>query len=539
MNTRVLPENPSLEFDRKRAKQLLAAARAQDAAATERLRLHPHFSQAAASLIAEQVKLHHAQLVIAREYGFASWPRLRAHVLACRASDAERAVMLLQTSLRGDLRTARQLLEREPLLATHDAFTASACGEPQWLGRALQRDPSLARRAGGPLGCEPIVYACFSRFMRADAARAERIVEGVRLLLEQGADPNAHYLQTGGSSDKRQTCLYGAAGIANHPELTRLLLTAGADVNELEPASRTGEYRAMEALYHACEFSDVRCLSLLLTAQPHRASVSYCLGRVLDFDNEAGALLFLEHGADPNTRIPWAEHRSHLHKAAKRGRSPNTVQAMLEHGGDPNALDAIGLSPYRYAVRFGHRALATIFEAHGADPASLTAEDHALGELACGQPLTSRPGFVPDAELLEQAIRRGQLPAIRALLDAGADIEARREHPPLHTAAYYGQADALALLLERGASTRALNAYGDIALGTVLFGSRACVDPEGGIGTRLPEEIEHGDYPRCAQLLIAAGSALPPGTSGCSDAVAEVLRRHGVADEAEDVAESA
>jgi len=56
-----------------------------------------------------------------------------------------------------------------------------------------------------------------------------------------------------------------------------------------------------------------------------------------------------------------------------------------------------------------------------------------------------------------------------------------------------------------------------------------CHDVFGGIGTKLPEEITHGDYPAIVEMLIAAGAGLPGHVAG-SDSVREVLRRHGVPD---------
>ena len=70
----------NLEQQKKRARELLNAARAGDAAAIERMRAHhPRFSPA------KTVSLHDAQLVIAREHGFPSWPRLKAHIEGAHA----------------------------------------------------------------------------------------------------------------------------------------------------------------------------------------------------------------------------------------------------------------------------------------------------------------------------------------------------------------------------------------------------------------------------------------------------------------------
>lgn len=447
-------------------------------------------------------------------------------------STSERAHRLVRAACSADVKTARRMLDAEPALARHDVWTACACGELETVSELLARQPELARQVGGPDGREPILYACFSRFLRVDSARARGIIGCVRLLLANGADPNAHYFSSDDGRRQIQTVLYGAAGVANDAELTRLLLDAGADVNELEPAPTPTQLPGMEALYHACEFHDVACVALLLAAKPYPPCVSYCLGRMLDFDNEAGAILFLKHGADPNVRIPWHANRSHLHKAAIHGRSTRTIEAMLRAGADPNAPDDLGMSAYRYAFRYGHTQLARRMEASGADPRMLTDEDRWSADLVrsgrtAGTAKHAR--FRPDPELVELAIKRGPLELLQAVLAAGADLTVGSEAPPLHLAAYFGRADAVALLLAAGADVQARNPYGGTALGSAEFGSEYCVDPEGGVGNRLPEEIQHGDYPRVAELLIDAGVARPPHVHGGSEAFQNVLRARGVA----------
>ena len=71
---RSLPDRPSLEQLRKMAKDLVRDARAGDASARARL------TDAAASADDAPATLTRAQLAIAREYGFQSWPRLVRHV---------------------------------------------------------------------------------------------------------------------------------------------------------------------------------------------------------------------------------------------------------------------------------------------------------------------------------------------------------------------------------------------------------------------------------------------------------------------------
>lgn len=63
---------------------------------------------------------------------------------------------------------------------------------------------------------------------------------------------------------------------------------------------------------------------------------------------------------------------------------------------------------------------------------------------------------------LHIAAVRGDVAAIAALLDAGADIQSRGEHgySPLHEAVEQGHVDAVRLLLERGASRTVTNDHG-------------------------------------------------------------------------------
>src|SRR5262245_35495105 len=70
-----LPENPSLENLAHQAKRLLAEARAGDEGAVMRVReFHPRAAELGVPA------LHGAQLVLARSYGFASWPKLKQHL---------------------------------------------------------------------------------------------------------------------------------------------------------------------------------------------------------------------------------------------------------------------------------------------------------------------------------------------------------------------------------------------------------------------------------------------------------------------------
>ncbi|MFT3792077.1 MAG: hypothetical protein QM741_13600 [Rudaea sp.] len=93
-----LPPRPSLEHQQKLAKRLLREAWAGDADAIARVR---SFLPNASS--PDDLKLHDAQLVVARGYGFDSWTAMKRKIesltatpleqfdIAVREGDAERA----------------------------------------------------------------------------------------------------------------------------------------------------------------------------------------------------------------------------------------------------------------------------------------------------------------------------------------------------------------------------------------------------------------------------------------------------------------
>jgi len=522
MSTRPIPSRPSLEFDRKEARALLEAVRQGDAAAVQRFRIHhPRYVGSGEPLRA--VALHDAQLVIAREYGFPSWPRWKQFVDGCQLDRGARAAALARGACGGDMRLARALLAAEPALERFDLYTACACGAADHVGRLLARDVALAKQRGGPLDREPLLYACFSRFLRADARRAEGIVRVARLLLDHGADPNAHFTHDEGGEHWIQTALYGAAGIANRPDLTQMLLAAGADVNERQgdPGDdvRAGTF-GLEALYHASEFADTTCLRLLLEATPplHPKRISYCLARMLDFENPGGVELHLRHGADPNFRIPWMHGRTHLHRAIVYERSLDIVRRLVEAGGDPNAADDLGLTPFRSAVRQGRDDVAALLREAGANDSDLTEDDRAPDRV--------------EPDRLCYAAGRNDAATVARLLSIGADPNAvggLDDSPPLHWACWRGGLDAAKLLVDAGADIHTVNRYGGDALDTTIHGSLNCHDVFGGVSMKLPDEVAHGDYPAIVELLIAAGARLPRRAGG-SDAVQDALRRAGVPD---------
>src|SRR3954470_9434362 len=142
METKALPAHPSLEQYKKQAKELLKSANSGNRDALQQIlqlikKDHPRFGRLA-DLESQGAKLvlADAQLVIAREHGFESWPRFAKHIETLRltrevASLADPAAAFIEASCvplhmhnSGTLDGAEMILARYPHIATSSIHTA-------------------------------------------------------------------------------------------------------------------------------------------------------------------------------------------------------------------------------------------------------------------------------------------------------------------------------------------------------------------------------------------------------------------------------
>ncbi|HEY1993260.1 MAG TPA: hypothetical protein VGG81_02570, partial [Edaphobacter sp.] len=120
MDAKELPSRASLEQYRKQAKALLKDQKNGDAEALERMRQHhPRFAKLMdLELRNGRMLLADAQLVLAREHGFESWPRFAKHVeaLSRKSSSTSKFELAVDAVVAGDTGALARMLCESPEL---------------------------------------------------------------------------------------------------------------------------------------------------------------------------------------------------------------------------------------------------------------------------------------------------------------------------------------------------------------------------------------------------------------------------------------
>jgi len=213
--------------------------------------------------------------VIAREAGYASWPRLKFATEMAAMDRAEKAERLKLALFLGQPWIVRDLLAETPDLGQENFGLQCALFEREGVAARLARDPGAAVAPIGPR--RPILHLAFSRHLQGDGDAADMLAVA-EMLLAHGADVNDGYPPEPGS-DHRLSALYGAIGHADNMVLGRWLLEHGANPND------------NESLYHATELGHHEGLEMLL-AHGAKPEGTNALLRAMDFhDIEAVRLL--------------------------------------------------------------------------------------------------------------------------------------------------------------------------------------------------------------------------------------------------------
>lgn len=430
--TRTLTSHPDLSQLKRQAKELLKGFAAGDPTATAEV--HGHYRGADPQSFA----LSHAQLVLARAYGFKSWPALKAFV------DGVTVRRLVEAIRAGDTTTVRAMIARRPEIINLDVAEND---EHQALHHAvLTRQPELVRLFM-QLGAEPRkgIYP-HRQATTALALAAERGYTDLVEIMheEERRRPRSPVAAVG---DDNVSALVTAFEANDEPAIIAALDAHPGLVHAADPRGRTALHWATARVW------------ALVTAWllDHGASVNArasdgetpldLLGSDVDSPSPdtprlSAKLAALLLGRGAIRTVKWAvtagdaawlraRHREggladtkDLVTHAVRSGREDMLRLVLELGFDPDdagVLDGIDDvvptwgGPMRECAMHGRVAMAKILLAHGANPnTSVYAASSALYEAqvrhdAAMTTLLERhgarhtPTFVADLGLVEQA----------------------------------------------------------------------------------------------------------------------------------------
>lgn len=505
--SKVLPPNPNLEFDKKQAKALLKAYRSGDPTAHKRVQdYHPRLQNVAGSSIElDDFKLSDAQLVVACEYGFSSWAKLKHHI---------------------------ELL-RDDLNETFNEFArAVGRGKTDQVRKLLESNPALVERINDPvIGFDaPAVVV---------AAGCNR--ETLDVLLDFGADINAKSVWWAGG--------FGVLHGANQ-KMAEYLIDKGAKV-DIHAAAEQGLMDVLRELLeadpslvdekgpdgkrplHFARTTKVVDYLLEKGADLNARDVDHCgtAAQWMVDDRTKLCRYLLEQGAEADIFMACAlgdmdlaqslldADSDILNKRIGQGDYAPVPQAPGQHiyvytFGDNK-------SPHQVAHRYGYLRLYQFLLEHSSPQRQFVAACEQGDTATVHSLLKQFPDLVnslgnADMRVLADSAWENELQAVQAMLESGFDPHVRStdDSTPLHQAAFHGFSDVVNLLLQHKPLLEDRNQHGARPLDMAIYGA-------------THSWRQDGDFPETVKALIDAGSTVKADSipSG-NDEVDAILRSH-------------
>ncbi len=350
--------------------------------------------------------------------------------------------------------------------------------------------------------------------------------ELVRLLIENGADVNTR--DGFGDTVLMFACEQG------HLDLADFLLDRGADINQVN----NHIFKGRTALMAAARAGRVEAVKLLLA---HDAEVN-----AADSPKETALVkaaycghaevvgILLEHGADIHARDIWGN--TPLLHAARGGRT-RILELLLDHGADVNARNDQDWNALMQSCMGGNVKAAALLVARGSE-VNLRGKEKEAGAtplmLACWKDSVEIVNLLlhngadvhfkdtegkTAIERVMQSTLQYPVPIeiVRALLEAGADLEIHLLHgcTPLSVAAIKGDLVLMKLLLEKGSQVNAPDEFGVTPLmQAAMYGHqdavarlllyKAEVNAQAQTGKTAFAFASEGGHAEIARLLAAA-----------------------------------
>ena len=509
--SRQLPAKPNLEHLKKQAKQLLHNFEQGDPVAIEQFRslASPH--------VPENPKLADAQHLLARDYGFASWPKLKEHV--------ESLTRLL-----------------EPLEQLAAAVRAS---NSEWVARVLASHPALKPQINDPMPNHGGMQAILAAVQRSDRktidvllaagadinARARSWAGGIGVLdecapnmaaflIERGAVVDAHAAARLGMFDKLQEF------VTTNPSVVGSRGTNGQTPLHFASSVETAQY----LLEHAADF-DARDFQHESTPAQHMVRVIQA--RHYPRDRQEIARYLVARGCKTDILMAAALGDLQLvrrHLDADPASIRMSVSERYFPKQNPQSGGTIyipifgrGRTAHVIARDFGHQEVFQFLMQRSPEDVKL-AQACELGDADTFRTLLARrPNLIETLSddyrrRLPDAAQNNNTEAVKLMLAAGWPVDARGEYDmtPLQWAAWHGNAEMAREILRYRPQLELDCQHGITAVGCVLHGS------ENGW------HRDTGDYVATMETLLDAGAKAPKVTDDleASEAVRDVLRRH-------------
>jgi ankyrin repeat protein len=507
-----LPAKPNLEHLKKQAKELLSQSQQGDAAAIERFRTLASFHAP------ESLKLADAQHLIAREYGFASWPKLREHVesLARVLAPAE---MLTAAIRANDAEKTARVLESHPeLKARIDEPLADYGAGMQAMLAAVQRSDrptiDVLLRAGADINAR-------SRWWAGGVGVLDECShEMAAFLIERGAVVDAHAAARLGMFEKLQDLVTADAGVtgargangqtplhfASSVEIAQYLLDhgAGIDARDLLHESAPAQHmlRVVQARHYPRDRQDI---ARHLVARGSRTDILMAAA--------LGDLELVRRHLDTDP----ASIRTRVSEEFFPKQDVRSEGTIYMHTFGPRK------TPHLVARDFGHEQVFQFLMERSPAHVKL-AQACELGDADIFRALlASRPNLIEtlsaeDRRQLPDSAQGNNTGAVRLMLAAGWPVDQTGEYDltALGWASWHGNAEMVREILRYRPQLELPDCHDQTALGAALHGS---------------ENSWHrdtGDYAATVEALIGAGAKAPKLTDDleASEEVREVLRRH-------------